>query len=49
MAIIIAGERSGVGRQDAGTARNGLPLFPIQPGANVVTLELVNQLPDEAP
>lgn len=27
---------------------NGLPLFSRQPGAGVVTLELVNQLRDEA-
>ncbi len=31
------------------TMRNGVPLFPIQPGAQVVTLELVNQLRDEVP
>jgi hypothetical protein len=28
--------------------RNGLPLFPIQPDAGISTLELVNQLRDEA-
>ena len=28
--------------------RNGVPLFPRQPDAEVVTLELVNQLRDEA-
>lgn len=28
--------------------RNGVPLFPLQPGAAVVTLELVNILRDEA-
>ena len=28
--------------------RNDLPLFPIQPGAQVITPELVNQLRDEA-
>jgi hypothetical protein len=27
--------------------RNGVPLFPRQPNAGVVTLELVNQLRDE--
>jgi antitoxin component of RelBE/YafQ-DinJ toxin-antitoxin module len=27
--------------------RNGLPLFPIQPNAGVVTLELVNQLRED--
>jgi hypothetical protein len=29
--------------------RNGVPLFPRRPEAKVVTLELVNQLRDEAP
>lgn len=29
--------------------RNGIPLFPIQPGAGIVTPELVNQLRDELP
>ena len=28
---------------------DGLQLFPIQPGAGVVTLELVNRLRDEGP
>jgi hypothetical protein len=27
----------------------GLPIFPIQPGAGVVTLELVNKLREEEP
>lgn len=31
------------------SARHGLPQFPIRPDAGVVTLELVNQLRDEAP
>jgi len=31
------------------TERNGIPLFPIQPDAKPVTLEIVNQLRDEAP
>lgn len=39
--------RQALSRQDAGTSRNSVPLFPIQPGASVVTLELVNQLQDE--
>jgi len=30
-------------------SRNGFPLFPIQPGAGVATLELVNRLRDETP
>jgi hypothetical protein len=29
--------------------RNGVPLFPVKPGAKVVTMELVNRLRDEAP
>lgn len=29
--------------------RHGFPLFPVQPGAGVATLELVNRLRDEAP
>lgn len=29
------------------TTRNDLPIFPIQPDAGIVTLELVNQLRDE--
>lgn len=41
--------RQALSRQDALTARNGVPLFPIQPRAGVVTLELINQLRDEAP
>ncbi len=31
------------------SSKHGLPQFPIQPDAGVVTLELVNQLRDEAP
>jgi hypothetical protein len=29
--------------------RDGLPLFPVQPEAGVVTAELVNRLRDETP
>jgi len=29
--------------------RNGIPLFPVQPGAGVATLEVVTQLRDETP
>jgi hypothetical protein len=32
----------------AGSTRDGLPLFPVQPGASLVTLEFVNQLRDES-
>jgi hypothetical protein len=31
------------------TVRNGVPIIPVQPGASVVTLELVNRLRDETP
>lgn len=29
--------------------RNGIPLLPIQPGAGIATMELVNKLRDELP
>jgi hypothetical protein len=41
--------RQALSQRDAATTRNGVPLFPIQPGAGIVTLELVNKLRDEAP
>jgi hypothetical protein len=31
------------------STKHGLPVFPVQSGAGVVTLELVNHLRDEAP
>jgi hypothetical protein len=31
------------------TTRAGIPLFPVQPDAGPITLELVNQLRDEMP
>ena len=31
------------------STNHGLPLFPVQPDAGVVTLDLVNRLRDEAP
>ncbi len=36
-------------RRPSTSTRHGVPLFPVQPGAGVVTLELVNRLRDEAP
>ena len=36
-------------RQTAVSIKNGLPIFPVQPDAGVVTLELVNRLRDETP
>lgn len=41
--------REALTRDVVSETRNGIPLFPIQPGAGVVTLELVNQLRDETP
>ena len=41
--------RQALTRQVAGATRHGLPLFSVQPGAGVVTLELVNRLRDETP
>jgi hypothetical protein len=39
--------RQALTREVAETTRNGLPVFPIQSNAGIVTLELVNQLRDE--
>ena len=40
--------RQALTRQVAPAAtRNGVPLFPVQPGARVVTLEQVNRLRDK--
>jgi hypothetical protein len=41
--------RQGLTRTETAQVRNGVPLFPAQPGAAVVTNELVNRLRDEAP
>jgi hypothetical protein len=41
--------RQALAKQDLVTVRNGIPLFPIQPKAGVVTMDIVNQLRDEAP
>ena len=38
--------REALTRQEAIATRNGVPLFPRQPGAEVVTLEIVNELRD---
>lgn len=32
-----------------GGDRDGVPLFPVRPGAGMVTMDLVNRLRDEAP
>lgn len=39
--------RSALTDREERTIRNGVPLFPLRPGGQVVTLELVNQLRDE--
>ena len=41
--------RKGFTRPVKFKTRNGIPLFPRQPGAGVVTLEIVNRLRDEDP
>jgi hypothetical protein len=41
--------RKALTHEVAGGTKNNLPLFPIQPDAGIVTLELVNHLRDEAP
>jgi len=39
----------GVAGANALSQKRGFPLFPIQPDAGIVTMELVNQLRDESP
>jgi hypothetical protein len=41
--------RQALTRQIPTSTKKGLPLFPVQPNAGVVTLELVNHLRDETP
>lgn len=41
--------RQALTRQTPVSTKQGLPLFPVQPDAGVVTLELVNRLRDEMP
>lgn len=41
--------RHGLVRDVETVERNGIALFPTQPGAGVATLELVNRLRDDAP
>jgi hypothetical protein len=41
--------RAALTRPPEPDSRNGIPIFPPQAGAGVVTLELVNRLRDEAP
>ena len=39
--------RRALTRPAEGATRNGIPVFPRQPGASIVTPELVNRLRDE--
>lgn len=41
--------RQSLTHQVTAITRNDVPLFPRQPAAGIVTLELVNQLRDEVP
>lgn len=41
--------RQALSHREESSTRNGVPLFPVQPKAGIVTLELVNRLRDEAP
>ena len=41
--------RTSLTQKPPATSGRGLPLFPVQPNAGVVTLELVNHLRDEVP
>lgn len=38
-----------VGPPQTWETKNGVPLFPVRTGGQVVTMELVNRLRDEAP
>jgi hypothetical protein len=40
--------RQALTRRSPVSTKHGLPLFPVQPDAGLVTLELVNRLRDEA-
>lgn len=41
--------RQGLVRGEGTGERNGIALFPVDPGAGVATMELVNRLRDEVP
>jgi hypothetical protein len=41
--------RQALTRRAPVSTKHGVPLFPVQPDAGVVTSELVNRLRDEAP
>jgi hypothetical protein len=41
--------RQALARRTSVSTKHGLPLFPVQPNAGAVTLELVKHLRDETP
>jgi len=41
--------RQALARPGTTSTRNGIPLFPVQPNAAVITPELIQQLRDEMP
>ena len=47
--VLSALVREALTRKPPVSTKHGLPLFPVQPDAGVVTLEFVNQLRDELP
>ena len=47
--VLSALARQALTRSVNTASRNGLPLFPVQPNAGVVTRDLVNQLRDDRP
>ncbi len=47
--VISSLARQALTRRTSVSIKHGLPLFPVQPDAGVVTPELVNRLRDEKP
>ncbi len=47
--VLSALARQALTRKAPLSKKHGLPLFPVQPDAGVVTLELINHLRDETP
>ncbi|HZG40984.1 MAG TPA: CopG family transcriptional regulator [Nodosilinea sp.] len=41
--------RQALAQRQKPTVRNGLPLFPVQPGVRAANLDVVNRLRDEVP
>lgn len=47
--VLSALARQALTQRTPASTKHDLPLFPVQPDAGVITLELVNRLRDEAP